>query len=349
MQGNKTIIFIGLSLLLIIVMVIATGSGALKISPQQIFGIVGHQTGLWAAQNFTTQQEVVFLVIRLPRVLLGGLIGASLAISGAAMQGLFRNPLADPSLIGISAGAALSAATGIVLLGPWLNSLSEMGSVSALSVLTFLGALITTWIVFHFSQVQGKTLVATMLLAGIAINAFAGAGTGLMTFIATDDQLRTLTFWTLGSLGGATWQSVGIMFPFCLLSLIMLSRLHKALNAFALGEDQAAHIGTSIEKVKQQVIIFSAMSVGASVALAGVIGFIGLVVPHMLRLIGGADHRFNLPASALGGALLITLADTVARTALAPAELPIGIITSLVGAPVFLGILIKDRNKQKWF
>lgn len=348
MQRSKTIIFSGLSLLLIIVMVIATGSGALKISPQQIFGIIGHETGMWEMKNFTEQQAVVFSFIRLPRVLLGGLIGASLAISGAAMQGLFRNPLADPSLIGISTGAALSAATGIVLLGPWLDMLSGISSISALSVLTFVGALMTTLLVFHFSQINGKTLVSTMLLAGIAINAFAAAGTGLMTSIATDDQLRTLTFWTLGSLGGATWQSVGVMFPFCLFSIIMLSRLYKALNAFALGEDQAAFIGTSTEKVKQQVIIFSALSVGASVALAGVIVFIGLVVPHMLRLMGGADHRFILPASALGGAILITLADTVARTVLAPTEIPIGILTALVGAPVFLGILIKDRNRQKW-
>lgn len=344
MDKKKTFLLGSFIIALILMILFSSGAGAMEITTKEIFSIAGYQLGISDNEGFTSQQSAVFMIIRLPRILLGVLIGASLSVSGAAMQGLFRNPLADPSLIGISAGAAFSAALGIVVLGPWLDQFSLAGSISALSLITFLGALGTTWLVFNLSRQMGRTLVTTMLLAGIAINAFAGAGTGLLTFASTDDQLRSLTFWTLGSLGGANWENVMIMLPFGLFSILILIRLYKPLNAFALGEEQAGHIGTPIEKVKRQVILFSAVCVGASVAFAGIIGFVGLVVPHMLRLLVGPDHRFILPASAIGGALLLTLADTASRTMLAPTEIPIGVLTAFVGAPVFLGILIKDRH-----
>jgi len=337
-----------LALLLIVVVILSVGAGALSISPAQVLSIALDSIGLESFAEFNEQQSVVLSHIRLPRVLLALLIGASLSTSGAAMQALFRNPLADPSIIGISAGAALTSALGIVVLGQWLNNIAFGANISMLSLITFGGALLTTWLVFKLSHVQGRVLVATMLLAGIAINAFASAGTGFLTYTATDDQLRSITFWTLGSLGGATWQHVLVMLPFALLPFTRIFSMSKALNAFALGETEAAHIGTPTEKVKRNVVIFAAMSVGASVSLAGIIGFVGLVVPHILRQIGGSDNHYMLPASALGGALLLIFADTVSRTVLAPAELPIGILTAIVGAPVFIGILLKDRNKMNW-
>ncbi|MFP4228585.1 MAG: FecCD family ABC transporter permease, partial [Salinivenus sp.] len=310
--------------------------GAVAISPGQVGAILADQVGLSLPQAYETRQALVLTDIRLPRVLLGVGVGGGLAVSGTIMQGLFRNPLADPSLIGVSSGAALAAVVTIVLgnslFGAWADTLGPV----LLPTAAFVGGVAATVLVYRLGTRNGQTSVATMLLAGIAINALAGAGTGLMTFIADDDQLRDLTFWTLGSLGGATWTQLAVVGPCLLGGMVAAPFLARPLNALLLGEGEAYHLGIDTERVKKLVVTLAALVVGAAVAVSGVIGFVGLVVPHLLRLAVGPDHRVLIPGSALLGGALLLGADILARTIVAPAELPIGIVTALVGAPFFL-------------
>lgn len=336
-------------LLLLVSIILSVGMGAVFISPLQVLSILADSMGMKTSIAFTETQSAVLTAIRLPRVLLAILVGGSLAISGASLQGLFRNPLADPSLIGISSGASLAAVACIVL---GLNSVSGWNALTnaySLSIITFGGALATAIVVYRLSQSGGKTIISTMLLAGIAINALTGAFTGVFTYAASDVQLRSITFWMLGSLGGATWNNVIGILPFTLIPILLLPSTAKSLNTFSLGEHNASHLGTNTERVKAVVILLTTLCVGASVAVTGVIGFIGLIVPHILRLLMGPDHRHLLYLSALLGAIVLVSADLAARTLFVPTELPIGILTSLIGAPVFLYIVIKERKAQKIF
>ena len=290
-------------------------------------------------------------MIRLPRVVLAVLIGGGLGIAGAALQGLFRNPLADPALIGVSFGASFTAALLIVLETKLYHALPGIQVSSLLqsyahNLFTFLGAILTVTIVFRLSVRGGRAIVPIMLLSGIAINALCNALTGLMTYLADNEQLRNITFWTLGSLGGASWQTVGAVLPFVLIPAIMLPRLAPALNVFALGEREAMHSGVKVDRLKTQLIIYATMSVAAGVAVAGVIGFIGLVVPHIIRQITGPDHRVLIPCAAMGGATLLVVADLLSRTIVAPAELPVGIITAIAGAPVFIWLILKEKRSM---
>ncbi len=326
--------------LFIIVVIFAIGSGAVVIAPMQVVSILLSYVGIEPVREYTELQATVLHAIRLPRVLLGALVGAGLAVSGAAMQGLFRNPLADPGLLGITSGASVAAAATIVL------GLTGLG-IFTLPVAAFLGSLATTALIYFLSQDGGRLSVATMLLAGIAVNALGGAATGLFTFLATDDQLRTITFWNLGSLGGATWQGVLTAGPFIVLCIIGMPLMANALDALLLGEGNARHLGISVDRVKWTIVTLVALGVGAGVAVSGSIGFVGLVVPHLVRLWIGPNHRALLPASALLGATLLVLADLFARTIVVPAELPIGIVTALVGAPFFLFLLLKGRKNGR--
>lgn len=318
--------------------------GAMHIPIKEVLSILSKYLGLHNANVNNTYEGVIY-IIRLPRLLLGLLVGAALGVSGAAIQGIFRNPLAEPGLIGISAGASLMAVIVISLELSLLAGLSNLLGYYLLAFGAFVGAGIVAFLVYNIARTDGKANVATMLLAGIAINAFAGALTGLITYLADEQQLRTITFWMLGSLGGATWQTVWSVMPFIALPLIVLPLLGKSLNAFSLGEAQASILGLRPNRVKTQVVVLATLAVGASVAVSGIIGFVGLLVPHIVRLAGGVDHRFVLPASALFGALTLTLADVLARNLAAPIELPIGVITALLGSPVFLYILIKEKKK----
>lgn len=342
---RASLVLILLVIALIIVILLAVGIGAVAISPVQVISILLAELGINIGVEFEARQEAVLMVIRLPRVVMGILIGASLAVSGAAIQGLFRNPLADPGLIGISSGAALAAALMIVLGSTVLSGVVALLGDLALPIAAFTGGVLTTLIIYQLSSVNGQTRVATMLLAGIAVNAIAGAGIGMMVFIANDDQLRDITFWSLGSLGRASWDTVLAMLPFLLLALIPLPFLARSLNALLLGEAEAGHLGINVERVKTVVIIMVALAVGAGVAVTGIIGFVGLVVPHLMRLFAGPDHRVVLPGSALLGASLLVGADLLARTVAIPAEIPIGIVTALVGGPFFLYLLLRDRTK----
>lgn len=336
--------------LLLVSFFLGTGIGAVRITPSQVMAILAKALGFGAGQYYDERLEVVLLSIRLPRVCLAALVGASLAIAGASMQGLFRNPLADPALIGISSGASLFAVMYIVAGLRWFPALSRGGAgIYTLSLVTFAGSFLSSVTVYRLSQVSGRTVIAMMLLSGIAINALTSAIYGLFTYSANDVQLRSIIFWSLGSLGGASWSNVTGILPFTLIPVLFLPRMAKPLNALSLGENNAAHLGVNTEKVKTLIVIATALCVGASVAVAGVIAFVGLIVPHVMRLLAGPDHHSLLPLSALAGAVLLINADIVSRTVFAPAEIPIGIITSMIGAPVFLYLLLKERRLKKIF
>jgi iron complex transport system permease protein len=297
-----------------------------------------------AEQALSVRDRIIILDIRLPRAVLGLMVGASLAVSGAVMQGLFRNPLADPGLVGVSSGASLGAVLLIVLGSSFFGPLFAIFGFYALPVAAFVGGLITTLLLYKIATRSGQTSVATMLLAGIALGALAGAVTGVLIFMADDKQLRDLTFWGLGSLAGANRMKILSAGPIILVSLAVVPFLARGLNALTLGEAAAFHLGIPVQRLKNIAIVSVAASTGASVAVSGGIGFVGIVVPHVLRMLIGPDHRYLLPASALLGGTLLIFADMIARTIVPPAELPIGIITAFAGAPFFLWILLRGRS-----
>ncbi|MFR0691281.1 FecCD family ABC transporter permease [Enterobacterales bacterium AE_CKDN230030158-1A_HGKHYDSX7] len=336
-------LFLLLGFLLLLVVWLSLALGPVSLPLGDTLRALAHMIGLPVSADGLGQAELIVGQIRLPRTLLGIATGGVLALAGVAMQGLFRNPLADPGLIGVSSGAALGAAIAIVF-GASLGGLPEAFAPYLLSACAFAGGLLVTALVYRLGRHNGQTSVATMLLAGIALTALAGALIGLFTYLADDATLRTLTFWNLGSLNGASYPRLWPLLLITLLVACWLPRRVNALNALLLGESEARHLGFDVERLKVELILCTALGVGAAVAAAGMIGFIGLVVPHLLRLIVGPDHRVLLPASMFGGAILLLLADLVARLALAPAELPIGIVTALIGAPFFLYLLMRGRS-----
>lgn len=300
--------------------------------------------GLFATDGTASIRDIAIVRdIRLPRTVLAVLVGAALAVSGAFMQGLFRNPLADPGLAGVSAGASLAAVTTIVLGHLWIGHMPDLLQPYALAIAAFLGGLVSTLMLYAIATRNGTTSVATLLLGGIALAALAGAAAGVLVFISDDQQLRDLTFWNLGSVGGADWAKILAVGPIILILLALTPFSADGLNALALGEAEARHLGISTQWLKRGAILLVAGLTGAAVAVSGTIGFIGIVAPHMLRLLIGPDHRYLIPASACLGAMLLLLADMVARTIVSPAELPIGIVTALIGAPMFLWILLRRR------
>ncbi|WP_131193768.1 FecCD family ABC transporter permease [Lichenihabitans psoromatis] len=329
-----------LCLLLAGTAIASVGLGAVAISPSRILMVLRAALTRDPALD-AAHDALILLDIRIPRTLLGFLVGAALAMSGALLQGLFRNPLADPGLIGVSAGAALAAAAAIVLGDRWIPGLLDgPWAVVVLPLAAFGGGLAATSILYGLATRDGRTSVALLLLAGVALGALAGAATGLLVYLSDDRQLRDLTFWSLGSLGGATWGKVATAAVLILPVLVIVPFLARSLNALALGEADAYYIGVPVQRTKRIMIGLVALAVGSSVALAGPIAFIGIVVPHLLRLTAGADHRIVLPASALLGGSLLVGADILARTLAAPAEVPIGILTAAIGAPFFLWLLL---------
>lgn len=346
---QKRWITIALLIGLLAVVILSAGIGAMRISPLQVLAILLDPLGIHLPVTYDEGMASVLLYIRLPRVVMAVLVGSGLAISGVAMQGLFRNPLADPGLIGISSGASLCAVMVIVLLSaiPVLRTDTLLPRYYLLNILTFTGACATSLLVFRLARSGGRTMITTMLLAGLALNALCRALTDLITYLANDQELRNATFWSMGSLGGATWSIVLTLLPFIIIPVLLLPGLAKSLNAFALGEREAAYLGINVKRLKTTIIILATLSVGASVAVAGIIGFIGLIVPHIVRGLSGNDHRSLLLNSTLMGASLLTLADVCSRTIIAPAELPIGIVTAVLGTPVFITLLLKQKKQLR--
>jgi iron complex transport system permease protein len=339
--GSRTL-FVALGVMLVLVLWLSLALGPISLPLAETLRATLRLLGLPLVVEGGSQADLIIGQIRLPRTLMGLAVGAILALCGAAMQGLFRNPLADPGLVGVSSGAALGAAIAIV--GGAALGVPEFLRAYVLSGCAFLGGLLVTAMVYRLGRHNGQTSVITMLLAGIALNALAFAGIGLFTYLADDATLRTLTFWNLGSLNGASYPRLWPLLLVGFVVVLWFPRRAQALNALLLGESEARHLGFAVERLKRELVLCTALGVGAAVAAAGMIGFIGLVVPHLIRLLVGPDHRVLLPASALAGASLLLLADLVARLLLAPAELPIGIVTALIGAPFFLYLLLKQRN-----
>ena len=321
----------GLLGLAVICLLLGLAKGAIAIDLVQLFLGTGPDL-----------QKIVFNEIRSPRVVLAGLVGATLALSGATLQGLFRNPLADPGLIGVSSGAALGA-VGMIVFGAQLGTPTFILPY-ALPLAAVLGAFFVTIFLFYFATFFGGFNILTLILVGIAVNAFATVGIGLFQFLADDGQLRSLVFWTMGSFGRASWDTV---IPACILMsigvLVLLSQ-KKALDIVQLGEAEAIYLGVDVLLVRKLVILGSAVAVGAGVALSGIIGFVGLVVPHLVRLMIGARHRYLLPGSVGLGASIMIVADLVSRTIIIPAELPVSLVTSAIGAPFFLYLISRLRR-----
>jgi iron complex transport system permease protein len=296
-------------------------------------------TGRYEAE--VAREQLVLIDIRLPRMLLGMFVGASLAVAGAMMQGMFRNPLADPGLVGVSSGAALAAvatiALGNSLAAPWIKTFGAY----ALPIAAFVGGVATTMILVAIVSRQGQMAVSTLLLAGVALAALNGALMGLIAYSSDDRELRDLTLWMLGSLSGASWPKVFAIIPFALLVALVFPRLIRGLNGLLLGEAEAFHLGIDVERTKRVIVLVTSAAVGAAVAVSGILGFVGIVVPHVVRLLAGPDHRIVVPASALMGATLVLTADILARMLLRPAELPLGVVMAILGAPVFLHMVVK--------
>jgi iron complex transport system permease protein len=290
-----------------------------------------------------TQIDTILFDIRLPRILLAIFVGAVLASTGAVMQGLFRNPLADPSLIGVSSGASVGASLMIVTAGGFIQGSALVG-LSLVSIGAFVGGFTATLLVYRLATSGMGTSVTTMLLAGIAIGALAGALNSLLSYFSDNDMLRQISLWQMGNLSGASWLKVSIMGVVAILLMGLFPRDSRALNALLLGESEARHLGINVQWVKRRLIMLTALGVGVSVAVAGLVGFVGLIMPHIIRLMIGPDHRWLIPASGLAGAILLVVADSLARVVVIPAELPTGILTAILGAPFFVALLLQQRK-----
>lgn len=338
-MGRRGIVLAVLGAGLIGAVLASLAVGQVRISPAAALGILLDHLGIDSGLEFSSRQDAVLWSIRLPRVVLGALVGAALGIAGAAYQGIFRNPLADPQLIGVSSGAALGSALGILTFGWLIGTLAgQLGG--------FLGGLAAGAAVYGLARHRGRTEVVTMVLAGIAVAAVGTAGAAFASLVADDPRLKSEVFWALGSLTFATWKLVWFTLPFVGIAVVVLPLYGRAVNVALLGDREALHLGVDVERLRIIVMGLATLAVGAGVAAAGVIGFVGLLVPHGIRLAAGPDNRIVIPGSAIGGAALVILVDMVARTAAAPTEIPVGLLTAIVGGPVFLWLLGRTRREH---
>ena len=330
-----SVLLLGSAGLLVLAIVLGVGIGAYPIAPWDTVRILLSHAGLPVAVD--TQQDAILWAIRLPRVLLGILVGGALAVSGAALQGVFRNPLADPTIVGVASGASVGAVAAI-LLG--LSGAFYGG----IQVAAFCGGIVAVLIVYALARSEGRTETVTLVLVGVAVTAVAGAAVGLMIASADDDELRDIVFWSLGSLGGATWPLVVATGPFVAIGVAAALTQTRALDLLALGEREAGHLGVDVERVRLLLVVALALATSAAVAAAGIVAFVGLIVPHVVRLVGGPSNRVVLPVSLLAGGAIVALADLLARTIVAPVELPLGVVTALAGGPLFLWLILRTRQ-----
>jgi iron complex transport system permease protein len=319
----------------------AVAAGAVHISPADMYQGLRH---FLLHEPVEGIYQNVFLQLRLPRVLLCGMAGAILAAGGVLMQGIFRNPIVEPGLVGTSSGAALGASIVFVMGAAISPALKSWAGPFLLPMAAFVGALLATGAVYALSSRAGRVSAVSLLLVGTAVNAVCLSGTGLMSYLARDPQARSITFWNLGNFSGAAWIQVAIAAVVLAVFILLTRRYAKDLNALLLGEEEAGYLGVDAAKLKRKILVVTALSVAVVTAFAGVIAFVGLIVPHILRLLGGSDNRRLLPASMIAGATVLLLADLLARVLIAPAELPVGIITSIVGGPVFILLLRKSYS-----
>ena len=337
---RRTALVVGLTITLVLGVVLSAMAGQLPVAPSEVVGSLLRAIGIqneWAPDDPVT--EAALLVVRFPRILMALAVGAALAVAGAVMQAIFGNPLAEPGVVGVSAGAALGAAIGIVFgltaLGGW--------SVAALA---FLGGLVATLLVYFMSRANGRTEVVTLLLTGIAVNAFGGAGLALLLFLGDSASREQIIFWQLGSLNGSRWQEAIIVFVVAAIGSVVAVSIARRLDLLSLGERNARHLGLNVERLRIWSIVLVALLTGAAVAFCGIIAFVGLVVPHIIRMIIGPSHRGVIIGSAFGGGALMLFADLGARTLIPGADLPIGMLTSLIGGPFFFWLLFRARQRS---
>lgn len=339
MKTNKSNT-IGIVLLISVVFLslISSKYGAVQITSQEIWNAIVHT---FNGSEITNLNEKIFIQIRLPRVIMGVFVGAALAVGGVLMQALFRNPIVEPGLVGTSSGAAFGAALYFVLGATFQLNLGEW----TLPIAACLGGTVSTALVFYLSQSKrnNKSSVVSLLLTGIAINALFLSGVGFLSYIARDPQARSITFWNLGTLSGSYWEGLYFVVSVTVVCLFLSLRYSKQLNALMLGEEEAQLLGVSIGQLKMKVLFLNVIMVAVATAFVGIIGFVGLIVPHLLRMLHGSNNRFLIWAGALLGALVLTASDLAARLLISPAELPIGIVTSVIGVPVFI-VLLKRTN-----
>ncbi len=333
------VLIVGLAMALCVAALVGSGIGAFQISSSDVLNSILRRVGFGSMDGIDPTADAVLWQIRFPRVALSMIVGTCLGCAGAAMQGTFANPLAEPGIVGVSAGASLGAITAIVagatVLGAW--------SVPAAA---FLGGLATVVAVYASARANGRTEVVTLVLTGVAVNALVGALIGLATFMSDDAELRSITFWSLGSMAQASWTKVAVVAPLAVAGLVASYVLAPRLDLLALGERQAGHVGVNVENLRAVMLAVVAVLTAASVAVSGMVLFVGLVIPHLMRMVGGPRHRVLIPASALAGALVVVIADLIARTAVSPQELPLGVLTSLVGGPFFFWQLRRTRAAQ---
>lgn len=331
------LVLLTLTGVLCLILLFSLTKGAYSLDLFEVLAILTKSMGLELA-GFESRSAGVLLQIRLPRILLAVLVGGGLGIAGGALQGLFRNPLVEPGLIGVSSGSALFAVLFLVLLPDLVENIPLLADFG-LPMFAFLGGLLHVLAVYYLGTGNGGGNTATIILAGVAINAMAGALIGLTLFYADDAALRSFTFWSLGDLSGASWSKLPIAAIFICIPSLLLIRGAKDLNAMSLGEKEAFYMGVNVKRTKVILLVATALIVGVAVSLSGMIGFVGLIVPHLMRISFGADHRLVLPGSFLLGAIILNFSDLLARTIAIPAEMPIGVITSLLGAPFFMGLI----------
>lgn len=330
-------LLVGLGIAVLVVGVIAAGMGQLGVPPSEVLGSILHRLGLdLGPMPSHPRGDAALWNVRFPRVVMAVLVGAALGGAGAVLQAVFGNPLAEPSVIGVSGGAAVGACTVIVFQWSFLGTFTT-------PAVAFVGGLATTLLVYAMSRSGGRTEVVTLVLMGIAVNAVTGALIALLVFVGDTQAREQIVFWQLGSLNGTRWESVRVVAPFVVLGIGACLFLARRLDLLSLGERSARHLGVDVERLRLAAIVVVALLVASGVAFAGVIGFVGLVVPHLVRMLIGPAHRWLVPASVLGGALVLLAADLVARTAVDYADLPIGMLTALVGGPFFFWLLRRTR------
>ncbi len=339
--GSSQTVLLVLSFVLLLILAASIRFGAIDFSMSDIFGAF---SSLWPGHTEATLDQRIFLELRLPRAFLCLLVGASLGVGGTLMQALFRNPIVEPGLVGTSSGAAFGSAMYFVIGG----AIGLGSSLWSLPIAACIGGIISTYLVFLLarSSDDGRASVVMLLLTGLAVNALCLSGIGFLSYIARDPQARSITFWSLGTLSGASWKSVEIVGVSTIVGTLAALRYSKQLNALIIGEEEATYLGVNVNRLKWIILSINVVIVAVATSFTGVISFVGLVVPHILRMLRGADNRFLIAGSALLGASLLSLADLLARLALRPAELPIGIVTSAVGVPIFIYLL---RRKQYVF
>ena len=340
-------LLLALLLLLGISAFIAINTGSIAISTKDIISaLLGPLAIFFGFAEISSETTQIILQLRIPRALLAMLSGSALALSGAALQGLFRNSLADPALIGVSSGGAVGAGLAMLLGAQFSNNWIQIGGPLGILFAAMFGSICSTYLVYILSKTGGRIHVPTRILCGIAINALGGAVIGVMLYIADFETLRDITFWSMGSFARAPSFAVFSVTPIIIILSICILRHSTALNILLLGNAETIHLGHDPHPLQKRIIILCSSVVGLSVALCGSIAFVGLIIPHLARLLVGPNHRFLLPVSALGGAILMLMVDTLARSLLDYAELPIGILTAFIGAPFFLYLLLTARRKE---